>query len=102
MPLMISRLRFGFTPRRFIGMSGSNTTHCRSFNQNSLAIDPLLSTKELESDPPASGQANNWVQSLRGGQARRETIAIAVQPATGVSVVGFKPERPDEALSAFG
>jgi hypothetical protein len=29
-----------------------------------LAIDPLLSTKELESDPPASGQENNWVPSL--------------------------------------
>ena len=54
----------GFTPRRFLGMSGSNTAHCRSLIQNSLAIGPLLSTKEHESDLPEPGQGNNWVPSL--------------------------------------
>jgi hypothetical protein len=62
MPLMISRLRRGFTPRRFIGISGSNTAHCRSLNQNSLAR-PAPINKELESDQPEPAQDNNWVQS---------------------------------------
>ncbi|MGH7118736.1 MAG: hypothetical protein ACREFP_07070, partial [Acetobacteraceae bacterium] len=42
----------------------SNTAHCRSLIQNSLAINPLPSTKELESDPPEPEQGNNWVPSL--------------------------------------
>jgi hypothetical protein len=29
-----------------------------------LAIGQFLSTQELESDQPASGQENNWVPSL--------------------------------------
>jgi hypothetical protein len=56
MPLMISRLRFGFTPRRCIAMSGSGTAHCRSLNQNSLAIDPLLSTRSLNPTRPRRGK----------------------------------------------
>jgi hypothetical protein len=40
--LQTSRLRCGFTPRRFVGISGFNAAHCRSPNQNSLAISPLL------------------------------------------------------------
>jgi hypothetical protein len=50
--------------RRFTGTSGPNTAHCRSLKQNALAIGPLLSTKELEFDPPAPEQENHWVPSL--------------------------------------
>jgi hypothetical protein len=58
MPLITSRLRLGFTPRRFSGTSRSRTAHCRSFSQNSLAIGQLPSNRELESDPPEPEQAD--------------------------------------------
>jgi hypothetical protein len=33
---MTSGFRFGFTPRPFVGTSGSNGAHCRSLIQNSF------------------------------------------------------------------
>jgi hypothetical protein len=51
MPLITSRLRGGLTPRRHVAMSGSNTAHCRSLIQSSLATGSLPSVKELESHP---------------------------------------------------
>jgi hypothetical protein len=51
MPLIASRLRRDLTPRRHVAMSGSNTAHCRSLIQSSLATGSLPSVKELESHP---------------------------------------------------
>jgi hypothetical protein len=50
MPLITSRLFPGFTPRRFIGISGSITAQASSFSQYSFATASLPINRELESE----------------------------------------------------
>jgi hypothetical protein len=57
MPLITRRLWRGFTPRRFIGISGFTTAHWISLSQYSFAIDPLPTVRELESGPFEPQQA---------------------------------------------
>src|ERR1700748_3755254 len=57
MPLRISRLRFGFTPRRFGGTALSIDANCSSLSQNRSAIVLLHVNRGVESGQLESGQA---------------------------------------------
>ena len=57
MPLRISRLRFGLTPRRFGGTALSIDANCSSLSQNRSAIVLLHGNRSVESGLLESGQA---------------------------------------------
>jgi len=88
------------TPRRPIGMSGSDAANCRSLIQNSLAIDPLPSVKELESDPPDPGQENNWVPSLEQRLGGRTTADELLKRRHGMKQSGAAQIRKFHAKQA--
>src|SRR5437016_1423666 len=55
-PLMTSRLRRGFTPRRFFGIACSIASSSSSVSQNKLGIGALPSCGSFESEPTESRQ----------------------------------------------
>src|SRR6202012_5455098 len=57
MPLRISRLRFGLTPRRFGGTALSIDANCSSLSQNRSAIVLLHVNRGVESGLLETGQA---------------------------------------------
>src|ERR1700749_2814852 len=57
MPLRISRLRCGLTPRRFGGTALSINANCSSLSQNRSAIVLLHGNRSVESGLLESGQA---------------------------------------------
>jgi hypothetical protein len=63
MPLMTSRFRRGFTPRRFLGIASSIAASCSSVNQNRFDIvGPSVGILRIEPDGVRS--TGNWVSTL--------------------------------------
>src|SRR6266704_1312807 len=62
-PLMTSRLRRGFTPRRFFGIACSIASSCSSVIQNKLGI-AALGTWELRIGADGVTSNGNWVRTL--------------------------------------
>jgi hypothetical protein len=61
-----------------------------------LAIGPLLSTNDFESDQSEPGQENNWVPSL--------ALQLHILSDMGVlcgGLMGSSPERPGDDVSGF-
>src|ERR1041385_8586415 len=77
MPLMPSRFRRGFTPRRFFGIATSIAASCSSVSQNRFDIaGPSVGTIRIEPDGVRS--IGNWVSTLLAAHRQGTTT----RPAT--------------------
>jgi hypothetical protein len=91
---MTSGFRFGFMPRRFVGMSGSNGAHCRSLIQNSFVDHVRFGRFEYEirysecdgveriDCAPVLG---NGVQSVQHRRRERDSLQQKRQPDRDVT-----------------
>jgi len=61
-PLMTSRFRRGFTPRRFFGIAASIATSCSSVSQNRFDI-VAPSVGKLRIEPYGVRSIGNWVST---------------------------------------
>jgi hypothetical protein len=81
-PLMTSRFRPGFTPRRLFGIAASIDASCSSVSQNRLDI-VASSIGKLRIEPYGVRSTRNWVSSLSGSGAGR-----APHQECGIAAVG--------------
>ena len=80
-PLMTSRFRRGFTPRRFFGIAASIAASCSSVNQNRFDIvAPSVGTLRIEPDGVRS--SGNWVSTLGRSNRSNKRLNLSSQPTT--------------------
>src|ERR1700749_3578925 len=100
MPLRISRLRCGLTPRRFGGTALSIDANCSSLSQNRSAIVLLHVNRGVESGLLESGQAlETWELSFEPSPVRpaspcrsirTRTFALLDNPAERLDIRSYR------------